>query len=123
MELKEATRFRERWRFRAREISHTLRVRHADGIARLGALSPLRGHSCDDPWEQDVFHQVANFGRAANFEEVSIRYGAWLDSQNLRTDPSLWHKIVEGNYKLREAIHMKVSDVPSLVRLDTTIVS
>ena len=79
--FKEATRFRKRWRFRAREISHTLPVRHADGIACRGALSPLGGHSCDDPKEQDVSDQEANFGRAANFEEVSTRYGAWLDAR------------------------------------------
>ena len=48
-ELKEATCFRERWRFRAREISHTLPVRHADEVARLGAWSPLGGHFRDDP--------------------------------------------------------------------------
>ena len=127
-ELKEATRFRERWRFRAREISHTLPVRHADGIARLGALSPLGGHSCDDPKEQDVSYQVAKFGRAANFEDVSSRYGAWLHSQGLPlpkqwrlrsvwgairrlplawSDNSRWHTIVEGNFKFREAIPMK----------------
>ena len=136
-ELKEATRFRERWRFRAREISHTLRVRHAAGVARLGALSPLGGHSCDDPKEQDVSCQVANFGRAKNFEEVSTRCGAWLDSQGLHTrrtsfrasspegmeveecvgairrlplawsDPSRRYTIVEGNFRFREAIHMK----------------
>ena len=136
MELKEATRSRERWRFRA-QVSHTLQVRYADGIARLGASSPLGGHSCDDPKEQDVSYQVANFGRAANFEEESTRYGAWLDSQGLRTrrtsvrasspkameieecvgairrlplarsDPSRWHTIVEGNFQLKEAIRMK----------------
>ena len=71
--LKEATRFRERWRFRAREISHTLPVRHADEVTRLG------GHSRDEPEEQD------DSGLVAAFEEVSNRYGAWLDSQGLRT--------------------------------------
>ena len=79
----------------------------------------------------------AGFGRAVDFEEVSTRYGAWLDSQGLRTrrtsvrasspgateveeclgairrlptawsDPSRWHTVVEGNFKFREAIHMK----------------
>ena len=85
LELKEATRFRERWRIRVREISHTSPVRHADGLARLGVLSSLGGHSCDDSKEQDVSCHVANFGRAANFEEVSTWYGAWLDSLGLRT--------------------------------------
>ena len=32
-----------------RETSHTLPGRHADGTARLGALSPHGGHSCEDP--------------------------------------------------------------------------
>ena len=36
--LKEATRFRERWRFQTQEISHTLSVRHANAVARLCAL-------------------------------------------------------------------------------------
>ena len=113
------------------EISHTLPVRHADGIASLGALSPLGGHSCDDPKKQDVSYPVANFGRAANFEEESTRYGAWLDGHCLRirrtsirascpeaieieecveairclplawSDPSRWHTIVQGNFKFR----------------------
>ena len=98
-------------------------------LTRLGALSPLGAHSCDDPKEQDVSCQVANFGQAADFEEVSTRYGAWLDSQGLRSrktslqasspeaveieecvgairrlplawsDPTHWHTIVEGNFK------------------------
>ena len=132
-----ATRFRERWRFRTRAISHILPFRHADGVARLGALSPIGGHSCDEPKERDVSCQAANFGRAADFEDVSIRYGAWLDSQGLHTrrtsvrasspkaleieecvgairrlllawgDPSRWLTIVEGNFQFKEAIHMK----------------
>ena len=127
-----ATRFRERWRFRTRAISHILPVRHADGVARLGALSLIGGHSCDEPKERDVSCQAANFGRAADFEDVSTRNGAWLDSQGLRTrrssvrasspkaleieecvgairrlllawsDPSRWLTIVEGNFKFKE---------------------
>ena len=42
-EVKEATCFPERWRFRTREIPHTLPVRHAGEVVRLGALSPLGG--------------------------------------------------------------------------------
>ena len=132
-----ATRFRERWRFRTRAISHTLPVRHADGVARLGDLSPIGCHSCDEPKERDVSCQASNFGRAADFEDVSTRYGAWLDSQGLRTrrtsvrasspkvleieecvgavrrlplawdDPSRWLTIVEGNFKFEGAIYMK----------------
>ena len=52
-ELKKATCFREPWRSRTREIPHTFPVRRADGVVRLGALSPLGGHSCDNPEEQD----------------------------------------------------------------------
>ena len=136
-ELKEATRFRERWRFRTREVSRTLPVRYVDEVARLGTLSPLGGHSRDGPEEQDGSRSVAGFGRAADFEEVSTRYGVWLDSQGLRTrrtsmrasspkaieveecvgairrlpaawgNPSRWHTIIEGNFKFTEAIHMK----------------
>ena len=84
-ELKDSTRFRERWRFRARETSHTLPVRHANEVARLGALTPLGGHSRDDLEEQDNSGPVVSFGRTADFEEVSTRYGAWLDSQGLHT--------------------------------------
>ena len=84
-ELKEATRCRERWRFRTREVSRTLQVLHVEEIARLGTLSPLGGHSCHGPEEQAVSRSVAGFGRAADLEEVSTRYGVWLDSQGLRT--------------------------------------
>ena len=80
-ELKEATRFRERWRFRTREIPHTLPIRHADEVARLGALSPLGGHSRDDPEEQEDSCPISGFGRAANFQEVMTAYGSWLDRQ------------------------------------------
>ena len=81
-ELKEATRFRERWRFRTREISHTLPVRHADEVTHLGSLSPLGGN---EPEQQDNSCPVVSFGRTADLEEVSTRYGAWLDCQGLRT--------------------------------------
>ena len=76
-ELKEATRFHERWRFRTREVSRTLSVRYVDEIARLGSSSPLGGHSRDGPEQRDVSRCVAGFGRAADFEEVSTRYGVW----------------------------------------------
>ena len=55
--------FRERWRFRTREIPHTLPVRHADEVVRLGALSPLGGHSRDNPEEQDSSCLARIFGR------------------------------------------------------------
>ena len=129
--------FRERWRFRAREIYQTLPVRHADEVAHLRPLSPLGGHSLDDPDEQDGSCPVDSLGRAADFEEVSARYGAWLDSQGPRTrrtsvrasspkateieecvgairrlpaawcDPSRWHTVIESNFKFGEAAHMK----------------
>ena len=129
-ELKEATRFLERWRFRTREISHTPPVRHADEVTRLGAVRR-------EPEQQDNSGPVVSFGRTADFEEVSTRYGAWLDSQGLRTwrtamqasspnaveveectgavrrlpkawnDPALWHTVIEGNFKFKEAVHMK----------------
>ena len=57
-ELKEATRFRERWRFRTPEVSRTLPVRHVDEIARLGTLSLLGGHSRDGPEMFLVLSQV-----------------------------------------------------------------
>ena len=136
-ELKEATRFRERWRFRTREVSRTLPVRCVAEVAGLGTLSPLGGHSRDSPEEQDVSHSVAGFGRAADFEKVSTQYSVWLDSQVLRTrrtymrasspkaleveegvvairrlpaawgNPSRWHTIIEGNFKFTEVIHIK----------------
>ena len=123
--------------FRTREVSRTLPVRYVDEVARLGTLSPLGGHSRDNPEEQDGSRSVAVFGRAADFEEVSTRYGVSLDSQGLRTrrtsmrasspeaieveecvgairrlpaawgNPSRWHTIIEGNFKFTEAVHMK----------------
>ena len=66
-------------------IPHTLPVRHTDEIARLGALSPLGGHSHDDPEEQESSCPTSGFGRAANFEEVMTAYGSWLDRQGVRT--------------------------------------
>ena len=84
-ELKEATRFRERWRFRTREVSRTLPVRYVDEVARLGTSSPLGCHSRHGLEEQDLSRSVAGFGRAAEFEEVSTRCGVWLDGQGLRT--------------------------------------
>ena len=89
------------------------------------------------PVVEAVSCQAANFGRAADLEEVSTWYGALLDSQGLRTrrtsvrasspkaleieecvgairrlplawcDPSRWVTIVEGNFKFKEAIYMK----------------
>ena len=121
-----------------REISHTLPSRHADEVARLGALSPLGGHFSRRPrgtrWSLAL---SKSFGPAADFEEVSTRYGAWLDSQGVRTrrtstrasspkateveecvgairrlptawsDHSRWHTVIEGNFNFKEAIHMK----------------
>ena len=84
-ELKVATRFRERWLFRTREISPTVPIRHADEVARLGALSPLGGYSRDDPEEQESAYPTWGFGRSANFEEVMTAYGSWLDRQGVRT--------------------------------------
>ena len=136
-ELKEATRFRERWRFRVREISQTLPVRHADEIARLGALSPLGGHSRDGVEEPESSQPTKGFGRSANFEEVMTAYGSWPDRQGVRTNrtsvrasspkaveveecvgvirrlpatwnnPSRWHTVIKGDFKFKEAIHMK----------------
>ena len=136
-EFKEATRFRERWRFRVREISQTLPIRHADEVARFGALSPLGGYSREDPEEQESSYPTEGFGRSANFEEVMTAYGSWLDRQGARTsrtsvrasnpkateveecvgatrrlpatsgNPSRWHTVIEGNFKFKEAIHMK----------------
>ena len=48
----EATRFRKRWRLRVREISHTLPGRHADGVARLGALNLVKTTPQKDPFSQ-----------------------------------------------------------------------
>ena len=136
-ELEEATRFRERWLFRTREVSRTLPVRYVDEVARLGTLNPQGGHSRDGPEEQDGSRSVTGFGRAADIEEAWTRCGVWLECQGLRSrrtfvrasspktieveecvwairrlraawgNPSRWHTIIEGNFKFTEAIHMK----------------
>ena len=55
------------------------------GSPRLGTSSPLGGPARDGPEEKDVSRSVARFGRAADFEDVSTRYGVVLDSHGLRT--------------------------------------
>ena len=84
--------------------------------------------------KQESSYPTKGFGRLANFEEVMTAYGSWLDRQGVRTtvrasspkameveeyvgairrlpatwnNPSRWHTVIEGNFKFKEAIHMK----------------
>ena len=56
----------------------------ARSLRRRGCSSLVGGHPRDGLEEQDVYRSVACFGRAADFEEVSTRYGVSLDSRGSR---------------------------------------
>ena len=127
-ELKEATCFRERWRFRTREISRALPVRHADGIARLGALSILvtiqrnkmsliQSHTLAELQTLKKCRLGTALGSTARAcVPTELLDGLPVLKQCVAAirrlplawcDPSRWHMIVEGNFKFREAIHVK----------------
>ena len=62
-ELKEATRFRERWRFRTREFPHTLPIRHR-GCPSRSLESSWRPFSCEFRRKDRVRFLARQAGRA-----------------------------------------------------------